>query len=1340
MNIYSILISNRSYRLQDLKICIVGLLCKYSFRYLALIVFLIICNTSSAQCDPDDCPLFFDIPNDMVICDPSEVDLIAEIASDYSAFQWISDNGYENDEDTETQVYVDRTTTFTFNLESDVNLENLIENGDFEDGFSGFYHEVDESEYSVVVEENFFDGTTLCTGDGNVLYIENLFTGYNFEVGKIWCQSIELSEGYSYTFTFDINHGIFNGDILLDGSVLESFSYSRNRCEFENISINFCSEVSGEVELCIEVVPDFEGLALDNLELFEIPCEKEESFTVSLSEYDLAIEGDIVYNCNSSSQNLSAGISNESVSNSYRYTWSSIDGSIASRVDSAGIVISGGGTYTLITENEFGCMRTADIHVTGGTDVPMVMVQDTLIDCMRDSILLQLGSDTTDYNISWTDQAGVELFQQDSLYVSAQGWYYYDVLPAIGSGCTHRDSVYVATVTTIESISTSAAEIDCDTPMVTLSAVGGDASAMYSWTYPDGSIISGMDTEIVVDTSGLYVVSQTSERGCIYSDSIVLSSYDPVWDYSSAVPTEISCDITMVELELFYSDNYIVTWLTGDLAGEVGPVQMVICGGTYVYQLEDDRGCTIMDSVSVIEDIMMPDVDIAFGTLDCNNTSTSAYNIMDDNYSYSWTSVTGMIIQSDSLLITQEGRYTVTVTADNGCTTVSAIDVIALSDIPSAIITSDSITCSRPTVTLSADISSNVTAYEWRFPDGDTSTDVSPVVNVAGDYVLNLVTQGGCETDIIYELIEDIGPPILDPQVSGALTCQNEDVTLSQTIDNEDVEWFDSNGMSLSQSSTIITSQAGTYILVMMGDNGCIDSTEVDVMEIIPDFNYSIAYDSIITCDQSEVLLDISIDTTLYQIVTTIGNQVYNNALSIPIYNPANVEIVITDDFMCEISRSLSITEDTQQASATISYDNLDCDKPLTELQILSVENVSDIQLTFPDGMTQADAPYYIDQEGTYRLLLMSDNGCDSTIVFSVDADIDLPQVSILGDTLDCNVDEVELLITSNVAASTIQWTGPQNQSYSDISIITSEPGTYSVTLTDDQGCAGVSSYEVIEIDDELMFRVKVGTLSCSRSETYIDVEILEGDLAYFIIYDSDRNEIARGEEYEVEELAFIAEGLYAIEGLSLSGCVSMESFGVENVDDPKDVFLLEGPRIIEVMEDSSYIINVMTDVAVQDIEMISWSPDIGLSCSDCLTPELIYSGVDTYTMTLTNANGCEQSIQVEIELREDNIVTQDSVEIYIPNVININMETENNGFRIYAPTEKPVFIDYLAIFDRWGNKMYEAEAYDTNSDLHTWRGEYHDGYVEMGVYVYYVEFTIDNERYKRAGDLTLLW
>jgi len=101
MNIYSILISNRSYRLQDLKICIVGLLCKYSFRYLALIVFLIICNTSSAQCDPDDCPLFFDIPDDIVICEPSMVSLKAEIASDYSAFQWISDDGYENDEDTD---------------------------------------------------------------------------------------------------------------------------------------------------------------------------------------------------------------------------------------------------------------------------------------------------------------------------------------------------------------------------------------------------------------------------------------------------------------------------------------------------------------------------------------------------------------------------------------------------------------------------------------------------------------------------------------------------------------------------------------------------------------------------------------------------------------------------------------------------------------------------------------------------------------------------------------------------------------------------------------------------------------------------------------------------------------------------------------------------------------------------------------------------------------------------------------------------------------------------------------------------------------------------------------
>jgi len=1291
-----------------------------------------------SQCIPDDCPLFFEIPEDIVICEPMNIDIVAEIASDYSAFQWTSDDGYQNDEDIEDAVSIDRTTTFTFKLESEIEEGNLIENGDFENGFNDFYNQIDDSVYLQETDEVLSYTGLNCFLDENFLNIINFgFNGQN--LGIIWCQVVELKPNVSYDFQFEIVRGFRERiNILMNSSIVETINYNSSDCNSDLIEFNFCSEYSGEVEICLEIDYELEGIGIDNIELYEQPCELEESFTVTLSEYELDVTGEPLFDCSNTSQNLSSIISNESNSNSYSYNWRTVDGNIMSDVAASSISINSGGTYVLSAENEFGCIRTDSITVTGGGDIPLLMIQDSIIDCNRDSIRLQLSDNNfVQYNISWTDQQGVELFRQDSLYITSEGWYYYVIMPNTAGGCSHRDSVYIDRDAPLQDIEYNGDELDCAVSSISLSVVQ-DSTATYEWRSPDGLTISG--GVIDATTEGLYHITETTRRGCIHEDSVMINRYEPIWDYTTEATPEINCNTLAGIIEVFYTEPYTITWLSGEIAGASGPTQQVTCGDTYIYELRDERSCILIDSVIVTENITIPMIDIVYGTLDCNQATTTAYNALDDDYSYTWSSSNGTVTMSDSLLITAEGMYSVTVTSDNACTMASTIEVIAVSEIPSASIQSDVITCTQEEVILSADISSNVSTYEWTYPDGTTDDNATLMVTQAGIYTLQMMTQNGCSSSIPHEVVSDISLPQPDPQVSGAISCQTTEVILSQAVLTESVLWYNSTGVEVSSVPSFETSAPGTYTLVMTGLNGCVDSMSVDITEIMPSFDYSIAYDSLLTCDKNEALLTIDIDTTIYSVYTNVDNNIRENVLEIPIDVVGEVEVLIVDSLSCEVERSFFVTENIQQAEATIFYEDLTCDNPITELQLSALTNVETSTLTYPDGSTSSDLPYIIDAGGSYSLELSALNGCDSIITFVVDADMDIPQLTIAGDTLDCSTVEVDLTATSTTDIAYIEWVGPLSETYSTETITVSEIGIYTAVIRDNNGCEVSAIYEVVEDDKSVIISAEAGSISCGRSETELSLEVISGTVDQYIIYDTDGGIWDKGDSFTTLSMNVTEPLNYVIEILSPDGCLTKDTVMVEFVEDPNDAFLLSGPSEIIIESDDPYQIDVITDVESDEIATIIWSPKAGLDCTDCLSPQLTYAGIDIYTMTLVKTNGCQQSIDIKIEFREIIVEVLDTVEIYIPNVININMETENNRFRIYAPTDKPVMIDYLAIFDRWGNKMYEADSYDTNSELHTWRGEYHEGYVEMGVYVYYVEYTIKDKKYKRAGDLTVLW
>ena len=146
-----------------------------------------------------------------------------------------------------------------------------------------------------------------------------------------------------------------------------------------------------------------------------------------------------------------------------------------------------------------------------------------------------------------------------------------------------------------------------------------------------------------------------------------------------------------------------------------------------------------------------------------------------------------------------------------------------------------------------------------------------------------------------------------------------------------------------------------------------------------------------------------------------------------------------------------------------------------------------------------------------------------------------------------------------------------------------------------------------------------------------------------------------------------------------------------------------------------------------------AWGDPLGgtLSCDNCAEPiALPYDNV-TYTLTVTNGDGCTDTD--EVTLRVDNTRS-----FYAPNVFSPNGDGVNDVF--YLQGFGLGQINRLDIYNRWGGMVYSSPRGLINDRTIGWDGRVGSTPAEPAVYTWVAEISyIDGTVDIYAGDLTLL-
>ena len=117
-------------------------------------------------------------------------------------------------------------------------------------------------------------------------------------------------------------------------------------------------------------------------------------------------------------------------------------------------------------------------------------------------------------------------------------------------------------------------------------------------------------------------------------------------------------------------------------------------------------------------------------------------------------------------------------------------------------------------------------------------------------------------------------------------------------------------------------------------------------------------------------------------------------------------------------------------------------------------------------------------------------------------------------------------------------------------------------------------------------------------------------------------------------------------------------------------------------------------------------------------------------TLTVTDSAGC---------LARDTLIIYVQPNVFAPNVMNPDSKNGNQAFTIFSRDNLP--IHRLAIFDRWGEHVFEARDIETNVLEQGWNGTFRGQRVAMGVYVFYAEVEVlPGKTVILKGDVTVLY
>ncbi|MCB9326710.1 MAG: PKD domain-containing protein [Lewinellaceae bacterium] len=616
-------------------------------------------------------------------------------------------------------------------------------------------------------------------------------------------------------------------------------------------------------------------------------------------------------------------------------------------------------------------------------------------------------------------------------------------------------------------------QVLCDGNPVVLDA--GNPGASYEWS-------TGATTQTIsVASPGTYSVTVYNGNGCCNVDQVnVTIGSDP--DISAAGGT-LDCNNNSIQLMSFSNTSGVTFSWTGPnnfSSNQQNPV--ITVPGTYTVTATSPQGCTATAEAVVDQNGDLPDASATGGTLDCNNSSVQlSGNSSTAGVSYSWSGPNNYMSTEQNPTVSTAGSYTLSVTASNGCVSLATATVVLDETAPDASATGGTLDCAVTSVQLMGSSTTQGASYSWSGPNNFMSSVQNPTASEAGTYTLTVTGPNGCTSTATATVDANADLPNASAS-GGTIDCNNTSVQLpgNSTTPGVTYGWTGPDNFVSSEQNPTVTG-AGTYTLTVTAANGCASTATAVVIEDtdVPDVT---ATGGTLDCNASNIQLMSGSSVTGCTFSWTGPNNFISSEQNPSVTTAGTYTVTCTAPNGCSNTATATVEANADQPDASATGGTLDCDNASVQLTGSSTTTGVTYSWTGPNNFMSTEQNPSVSEPGNYLLTVTASNGCTTAITAVVDEDVEVPNVSATGGTIDCSTSNTQLTASSDAEDCSFSWTGPNNFMSSEQNPFVTVPGTYTVTCTTPNGCSATATATVQANADLPDATATGGTIDCNNS------------------------------------------------------------------------------------------------------------------------------------------------------------------------------------------------------------------------------------------------------------------
>ena len=740
--------------------------------------------------------------------------------------------------------------------------------------------------------------------------------------------------------------------------------------------------------------------------------------------------------------------------------------------------------------------------------------------------------------------------------------------------------------------------------------------------------------------------------------------------------------------------------------------------GTFIYTVTLTGGCGIVTATGTI--IVTPDNTVSLTSIPGTDNQVICINSLLSDITYATTGSTGATVTglpagvngvwaADVLTISgipvASGIFNYTITLTGGCGIATATGTITVNPLPVLIITDPAAVCSPVTVDLTvasvtAGSTAGLTLTYW--------TDVlatvpygTPGSATTGTYYIKGTDGSGCYDIKPVNVIVNNSPSgttlVTDVLCNGGSTGGVDLTVISGTAP---YAFLWSNGAITEDLTNVI---AGNYTVTITDANLCTAIVSGNVTEPAT----ALAGATVVTnvsCGGSgndgSIDLTVSGGTGPYLFLWSNGAITEDiSGLIIGTYT-----VTITDANGCTANASGDVVGSASTFTGSTVVTNVACTGGSTGVVDLTVAGgTAPYTFLWSNGATTEDVNGLT--AGTYTVIINDAGGC----IANASGIVTEPALALSGATVVTDVlcfggtsGAVDLTVTGGTGPYTFLWSnGATTEDLTNVAA-----GNYTVTITDAGGCTANASGNISQPAASLAGSTVITNVLCNGSATgAVDLNPSGGIAPYTFLWSNSET---------TEDISGVIAGSYSVKVTDANGC-----FVNINAD-------ITQPTVLSIEETHTDAkcpgeLNGSISITITGGTPVTLSPPTyNIIWSDGLTTTTRTAKDTTYSVVVTDLNGCAANLDIEVGFSEGSGCVAAN-EIITPNGDGKNDTWKIKNIELYPNAE-------VLVFNRWGKLIFRTK----NPSANPWDGRYKGKLVPVDSY-HYILYMNDGSEPKKG-------